>query len=582
MKKTLSITLGLLLLATVLVSCGGKEEVTEQPTTSQTTTTTSTEEKATTPTPTVEPTTPDVSATVEPVATDTTMDEGVKFVISNGAEPQSLDPAKVQGVPEHRILMALFEGLVSVDPKTAEPVPGLAESWEANEDGTEYTFHLRETTWSDGVPITANDVVYSWLRELAPETASPYAWFPCMFIEGAAEYNSGEAGPEAVQIEAVDDYTFKMKLIGPLPYAVGALEHYSFAVVPQHAIEQYGDQWTQPENFVGNGPFTLKERIPQSKIVCVPNELYWDADSIHIDTLEFLSSEDENTNYNMYLDGQIDWLTNVPTDKLSSAQMRDDYHASPQLATYYYTFNVQDQLNSGEPNPLADENLRKAIAYAINRDDLVDYVTKAGQIPAWGMVPDMAGYDALDFPFEDNDEAVDMAKEFLSEAGYASGENVPTLTILYNTSEGHKQIAEFIQQELKTKLKIEVELINEEWGTYLTDRNTGNFEIARAGWVGDYQDPNTFLDMFVTGSAMNGGRYENPQFDAFIKNAATVTDPATRLSLLRTAEYTLVTQDQAVMPLYYYVTLNMIDTNVWDGWYTNTMDYHPYKGIMKK
>ncbi|MGD1817608.1 MAG: peptide ABC transporter substrate-binding protein [Pleomorphochaeta sp.] len=579
MKKTLSITLSLLLLATVLVSCGGKEEAAapaeSKPVATTTTTTTTPAETTPAETKAEEPKAEPQQA--EAVVTD----EGVKFVISNSAEPQSLDPAKVQGVPEHRILMALFEGLTSIDPKTADPVPGLAESWEANEDGTQYTFHLRHATWSDGVPITAQDVVWSWLRELDPATAAPYAWFPCMFLKGAQEYNDGTGTAADVGIRALDDYTFQMDLIGPLPYAIGALEHYSFAVVPKHAIEKYGDQWTQPENFVGNGPFVLKERIPQSKIVCVPNPNYWDADTVKIDTLEYLASDDDNTNYNMYLDGQIDWLTNVPTDKLSSASMRDDYKASPQLATYYYVFQTQKA-------PLDNVNLRKAISYAIDREALVEGVTKAGQIPAWGIVPPMAGYEALEFPEEitidgttyDNRE--DAARAYLAKAGYPNGIGCPTLEILYNTSEGHKQIAEFIQQELKNKLNVNVELVNKEWGTYLTDRNAGNFEISRAGWVGDYQDPNTFLDMFLPGSAMNGGKYANEDYALFVKEAATISDPVERLGVLRTAEDIMVNEDAAIMPLYYYVTLNMIDTSVWGGWYTNTMDYHPPKTIFKK
>ncbi|MGD1821452.1 MAG: peptide ABC transporter substrate-binding protein [Pleomorphochaeta sp.] len=566
MKKTLSITLSLLLLATVLVSCGGKEEPAATTTPAAATTEKTVETKATEPAKVEEPKT-EAPAVVE--------DEGVKFVISNGAEPQSLDPAKVQGVPEHRILMALFEGLTSIDPMTADPIPGLAESWESNEDGTQYTFHLRDAVWSDGVAITANDVVYSWLRELDPATASPYAWFPCMFLEGAQAYNDGTGSAEGVGIRALDDKTFQMDLIGPLPYAIGALEHYSFAIVPQHAIEMYGDQWTQPENFVGNGPFTLKERIPQSKIVCVPNELYWDADAVKIDTLVFLSSDDENTNYIDYEAGTIDWLTNVPTDKLGSAQMKSSYKASPQLATYYYVFQTVKA-------PFDNVNLRKALQYAIDREALVEGVTKSGQIPAWGIVPPMAGYDALEFPFEDDDEATEIAQEFLAAAGYPNGVGCPTITLLYNTSEGHKQIAEFVQQELKEKLNIDIVLENKEWGTYLSDRNAGAFELSRAGWVGDYQDPNTFLDMFVQGSAMNGGRYTSDIYDLLIKEAATIADPVDRLGTLKTAEDIMINEDAAIMPLYYYITLNMIDTEVWGGWYTNTMDYHPLKTIYKK
>jgi oligopeptide transport system substrate-binding protein len=572
MKKSLSIALSILLLATVFVSCGGDKEA-EAPATTveKVAETPKAEEKAA---PVVEEKAPVVeekAAVVEAPAED----EGVVFTISNGAEPASLDPALIQGVPEHRIYMAMFEGLVTSDPKTANAVPGLATSWEASEDGTQYTFHLRKTTWSDGTPITAHDVVYSWLRELNPDTAADYAWFPSMFLAGAAEYNSGEVGPEAVGIRALDDYTFQMDLIGPIPYAVDALEHYSFAVVPQHAIEEFGEKWTAPENIVSNGPFLLKERVPQSYLSFVPNEKYWDRDAIKIDKLVILSSDDENTNYNMFTNGEIDWITNVPTDKLASAQMKDSYQANAQLATYYYIF----QMNKA---PLDNLLVRKAISYAIDREELVEGVTKAGQIPAWGIVPPMAGYDALEFPFDSEEEATEMAQEFLAEAGYPNGTGFPTLEILYNTSEGHKQIAEYVQQQLLTKLGINVELVNEEWGTFLDDRSSGNFEIGRAGWVGDYQDPNTFLDMFMTGAAMNGGQYANDVYDTLLKEAATISDPVDRFGVLKTAEDIMVNEDCSIMPFYYYITINMIDTNKWGGWYQNTMDYHTFKGIYLK
>lgn len=573
MKKSLAIALGVMLLATVFVSCGKKAEApeaaaTQTVATAQTETTT-TPAKAETVAPAKEATeeikTPEVPAT----------DNGVVFTLANGAEPASLDPALIQGVPEHRIFETLFEGLVSVDPETAEAVPGVAESWESNEDGTQYTFKLRKTTWSDGVPITANDVVFSWLRELDPNTGAPYAWFPNMFIKGAEEFNSGKAGADVVGIRALDDYTFQMDLIGPIPYAVDALSHYSFAIVPQHAIEEFGDKWTSPENIVTNGPFILTERVPQSFLKFVPNEKYWDRDAVSIDQVVILSSDDENTNYNMYINGEIDWITNVPTDKLASAQMKDSYKANAQLATYYYVFQT-------EKAPFDNVLVRKAIQYAINREDLVEGVTKAGQIPAWGIVPPMAGYDALEFPFDSDEEATEMAQEYLAEAGYPNGVGFPTVTVLYNTSEGHKQIAEYVQQQLKDKLGINIELANEEWGTFLDNRASGNFEIARAGWVGDYQDPNTFLDMFMTGAAMNGGKYANDVYDDLLKEAATIKDPASRLGVLRTAEDIMINEDASIIPFYYYITVNMIDTDKWGGWFTNTMDWHPLKNVYLK
>ena len=503
--------------------------------------------------------------------------EKVVFKVSNGAEPESLDPAKIQGVPEHRLFESLFEGLVIYDPETADGIPGVAESWEISEDGKTYTFKLRESAvWSDGTPITANDVVYSWLRELAPETASPYAWFPAMFIEGAAEYNAGEADASAVKIAAIDDYTFQMTLVGPLPYVIGALGHYSFAIVPQHTIEKYGDQWVLPENFVGNGPFVLTEWTPQDKIVMAKSETYWDKDNVQIDEVVFYASDDNNTNYNMYLSGEVDWLTGIPSDKLDAAMMRDDYQVAPQLSTYYYT--VQNTRA-----PFDNPNVRKALSLAIDRQTLVDEITKAGQIPSWGIVPEMAGYDPLAFPFDgDQDAMIAEAQRLLAEAGYPNGVGFPSFSLLYNTDDSHKLIAEYVQQQWKENLGIDCVLENQEWATYLSNRNAGNFDVARAGWVGDYQDPNTFLDMFVTGGGMNGGKYSNPKYDELIAKAATMPAGEERFAVLKEAENLFINEEQGIIPFYVYVSTNMIDTDKWGGWYPNTMDYHPVKNIYLK
>ena len=225
---------------------------------------------------------------------------------------------------------------------------------------------------------------------------------------------------------------------------------------------------------------------------------------------------------------------------------------------------------------------RKALALAVDRVALVEGVTKAGQLPAWGIVPEMAGYEALEFPFDDQDEAIELAQKLLSDAGYPNGAGFPTISILYNTNEAHKQIAEFIQQEWKNNLGINVTLENQEWQTYLSNRNQGNFVVARAGWVGDYADPNTFLDMFITGAGMNGGYYSNEVYDLLINESARMDAGPDRMGTLRTAEDIFINQDQGILPLYYYVSMNMIDTNKWGGWHNNIMDYHPPKNIYLK
>lgn len=563
MKKTLSTLAVVLLALLMLVSCGKKDDAKTTTTTTTTTTVASEPAKAD----------PAPAAVEEPAAAPA--DDKVVFRIANGAEPESLDPAKIQGVPEHRIFETLFEGLIIYDPQTADGIPGLAESWEVSEDGMTYTFKLRKANWSDGTPITADDVVYSWLRLLAPETASPYAWFPVMFLEGAEAYNSGAAGADAVQIRALDDYTFQMDLIGPLPYVIGALGHYSFAVVPQHAIEKYGDEWILPGNFVGNGPYTLKEWTPQDKVVAVKNEAYWDADSVKLDEVVFYASDDNNTNYNMYISGQVDWLTAIPNDKLDSVMMREDYQVAPQLSTYYYTIQTTKA-------PFDDARVRQALSLAIDRETLVEEVTKAGQIPAWGIVPNMAGYDALEFPYDNMDDSIAAAQALLAEAGYPNGVGFPAFSLLYNTDDSHKMIAEYVQQQWANNLGISCTLENQEWATYLSNRNEGNFDVARAGWVGDYQDPNTFLDMFVTGAGMNGGKYSNEDYDLFINEAARMEAGADRMDVLKTAESIMIDEDQAILPFYYYVSQNLVDLDKWGGWYNNTMDYHPTKDIYLK
>ena len=277
----------------------------------------------------------------------------------------------------------------------------------------------------------------------------------------------------------------------------------------------------------------------------------------------------------MYLSGQVDWLTAIPNDKLDSVLMREDYQVAPQLSTYYYTIQTTKA-------PFDDARVRRALSLAIDRQTLVDEVTKAGQIAAWGIVPNMAGYNALEFPFDNMDDAIAEAQSLLAAAGYPNGVGFPSVALLYTTDDSPKMIAEYVQQQWANNLGINCVLENQEWATYLSNRNAGNFDVARAGWVGDYQDPNTFLDMFVTGAGMNGGKYSNEDYDLFINEAARMEAGEDRMDVLKTAESIMIDEDQAIIPFYYYVSQNLIDLDKWGGWYSNTMDYHPTKDIYLK
>ncbi len=497
---------------------------------------------------------------------------GTHFIMNNGAEPQTLDPSKISGVPEHKIYMALFEGLVINDPQTSLAKPGIAESWTISPDGKMITFKLRKSTWSDGTPITAKTVVDSWHRNLNPETGAEYAYMVNMVVKGAEAYNAGKAPKETVGIKAIDDYTFQVELIGPLPYAVDMMAHYAFAILPMHVINKLGDEWVKPGNLVGNGPFALKEWKPQESLTVVANPTYWDAKSVKLSAITFLPIDDNLTAYNKYKNGEIDWSHGVPLDLIDEIKLRPDYQVAPQVATYYYIFNVTRK-------PFTDVRVRKALGMALNMQDLVAKVTKGGQLATNAMVPAMAGYTAI----KGNAYNVEEAKKLLAAAGFPGGVGFPKVTLLYNTSEGHKKIAEWAQENWKKNLGIEVALVNQEWATFLDTRQTSHdFEFCRAGWVGDYLDPNTFLDMFITGSGLNDGLYSNAKYDELIKKAATMPAGKARMDTLRQAEEIMITADQAVIPFYHYVEQDLIDTKVWGGWYANPLGVHNWKFIFKK
>jgi oligopeptide transport system substrate-binding protein len=496
------------------------------------------------------------------------------LIFDNGGEPQSLDPALTSGVPEARLCYALFEGLVVNDPKTSKAIPGIAESWTVSKDQKTYTFKLRKASWSDGQPITAQDFVDSWLRVLDPKTAAPYAYIISDSVEGASAFNAGKGPASDVKIKAVDPQTFQVTFVGPLPYAVDMLTHNAFVVTPTHTIAKFGADWVKPGNFVGSGPFALKDWKPQDRILVVKNEKYWDAKNVKLKSVTYLPIEDQNVAYDKYKAGEIDWLPDdcVPVNKIDEIKLRKDYTHIAGSSVYYFIFNVTKK-------PFDDVRVRRALSMALDRQQLVEQVLKSGDVASGGLVPAMAGFVTA----KGNVFDLAAAKKLLADAGYPDGKGFPKVTVIYNTNNRHKLVCEWVQQQWKANLGIEIELQNLEWNTFLdTRQKTHDFTVTRAGWLADYLDPGNYLDMFKTGAGNNDGLYSNKKYDALLEKAATMGAGDARNKVLEQAEETLITQDQAVIPFFFYSNKMLIDSTKWSGAYSNAMDIHPYKSITKK
>ena len=510
---------------------------------------------------------------------NTPVSEGTKNQIlhyGNGTEPAGLDPHIVTGVPEHHLILALFEGLVSPNPKTLEPEAGMAESWQISKDQKTYTFKLgKDRKWSNGDAFTAADMVYSWKRILSPALGAEYAYmlFP---VVNAEKYNKGELKDfSQVGIKALDEHTLQVTLHSPTPYFLSLLFHYSTWPVHKATIEKFGkiDQpntdWTRPGNLVGNGPFKLKTWEVNKILVVEKNANYWDAGKVALKEIHFYPVENQAAEERMFRSGQLHITSTVPQDKIEVYKEKNPelIHINPYLGTYYFRVNVTKK-------PFTDVRVRKAFAMAIDRKAIVEKVTKGGEMPSLTFVPpDTAGYTSENRLTED----VEAAKKLLAEAGFPNGQGFPAIELLYNTSEGHQKIAQALQQMWKQNLGVEVTLTNQEWKVYLETQKNLEYNISRAGWIGDYADPNTFMDMFVTGGGNNQTGWSNKKYDELIAQAARTADQGARYKLFQEAEKLLL-EEMPILPIYTYTNKALISPDV-KGWDANILDTHPYKYV---
>jgi oligopeptide transport system substrate-binding protein len=478
----------------------------------------------------------------------------------NGTEPQSLDPHIATGVPEHHIISSLMEGLVHKDGETLEPRPGVAKSWDISADGRVYTFYLRkDARWSNGDPHNAHDYVWSWWRALQPALGNLYAYmyFP---IANAKAYYDGEISDfSQVGVKALDDYILQVILTEPIPYFLQLLDHYSTYPVHRATVEKFGtaDQrgtrWTFEGNIVGNGAFQLKEWKINRRITVERNPFYWDAANVRLNQVVFYPTENVTTEERMFRAGQLHY-SGIPSDKIQAYSQSDDpsLRIQPYLGVYFYRLNV-------DKPQLSDKRVRRALGMAINRDQLVSQITKGGQIPAYTITPPgtMGYYPESDLTFDP-----EAAKKLLAEAGYPNGEGFPTTEILYNTSEGHRKIAVALQQMWKKHLNIDVVLLNQEWKVYLDTVSNHHYEIARAGWIGDYVDPNNFLDMFLCNGGNNRTRWCNNEYDQIIlQQVPKAKTHQQRLDLFQKAENILL-DEMPVIPIYIYTSNNLVHPTV--------------------
>lgn len=616
------------------------------------------------------------------------------FTFDNGNEVETIDPSLATGQPEHRVINAIFEGLLRHEPPAnwreldgpnrnvpLEPRPGLAELPEISADGRTYTFRIRPVArWSDGSSVVADDFAWSWRRMLHPETGAKYASL-LYYVTGAENYNLARVAvgdpvevelpdrPQALQpfprgtivrgkllaihqppapqlpanatddergdaeadwkrrwvyavetaeggrrcfaknpsgvtltalapplaesaaspgaeprleaclhvlpdfertvgVQARDPATLVVTLSSRTPYFSDLVAFYPLYPVNRRCLERHGSpNWTKPENIVTSGAFRLQLRRIRDRIRVVKNERYWDAANVHLNVIDILAAKSETTALNMYLNGQIDWATVMPISTVQKLKRLypDHFRGGPELTIYFYRLNVT------RPE-LRDARVRRALALAIDKQQICDRVTRAGELAASGVVPPgLAGYTSPPGAAFD----VAAARRLLADAGYPGGRGLPPIEILYNDLDIHRTVAETIQQMWKEHLGVDAVLRGLEWGVYLDSTHKLDYDVSRGGWIADYADPNTFLDMFMSHNENNQTGWSSARYDELLRAAAGEADPARRMQLLHDAEAILI-EEQPVIPIYFRVSKNLVQPHI-DGFFNTVQDEHPLR-----
>ena len=471
------------------------------------------------------------------------------------SEPPTLHPALATDSTSGGVLIQTFEGLTRID-KDGVPQPAMAEDIQVSDDQLTYTFKIREdATWTNGDPVTAEDFEYAWKWAIDPQNQSQYA-YQLYSIKGAEAANNGEGSLDDVAVKVVNEKTLEVTLVNPTPYFLQLLAFYTYFPVNKNVAEANPDWYKDAgDDYVTNGPFKMTEWNHSESILLEKNEDYWDADTVKLETVEMSMVEEPTTELSMFDNDELDWaglpFGALPTDSIKALKDDGDLNVKAIAGTYWYKFNTEEK-------PFNNENIRKALTYAIDRKAIVEQITQGGQIPAMAVVPPTMFSENEKGYFKDNDiEAAKAALEKgLKEEGYASVKDLPKITLSYNTSEAHAKIAQAVQDMWKKNLGIDVELDNEEWQVYLEKIDSGDYQIGRMSWSGDYNDAFNFLELYRDANGGNNDTgWENPEYKELLIASQKETDEAKRKQLLQDAEAILM-NELPIAPVYFY-------TNTW-------------------
>ncbi len=497
------------------------------------------------------------------------------LIIINGREPDTLDPALITGQADGRIVQSIFEGLTRFDPVTAAAAPGLADRWDISADGKTYTFHIRENAkWSTGEAITSRDIVYSWMRVLNPDTASDYAG-NLYYIQGAEAYNTGKTSDtNAVAIVALDPRTLRVDLVNPTPFFLELCAYATQTIVHEATVEKHGDRWLQANPAPASGAYELVSWRLNDRVRVRKNPHYWDAANVQLEVVDFLPVTLSSTAVNLYDTQEADIIWDkdlVPTEILDLLQSRSDFHSFTNFATYFMRCNTTRA-------PFHDPRVRKAFGHAIDRRRIVEKITRGGETEATFLVPPCLPNYSSPEGLQFNPE---LARQLLAEAGYPGGKGFPRIEYTFNTGRDHERIAVEMKDMWKRALNVDVGLRAVEFKVWLRLQGMLEYDLIRSSWVGDYSDPNTFLDLFMGNNPNNRTGWKNAAYDDLMRRANSQRDIHERARLLHDAEKILVRDEAPIVPLYIYNGYNFWDPKKISGIHKNIRDEHPIHAIRR-